>query len=337
MWSFPSYDPNLLSTHDQAAANDARAALEPDTPHLAADPRRLPALVLPRLDLQGRHRVDRRRARRGHARREPVYPPASAFDIDFTDDELVELRRRRRAAAPCSQILARSAATPPSPTMGVDTIGEDGMVAGAEPFGFNERPPVRPARRRRRRRSPPTSPTTRATARSPGRRSARATSRPRRCRWRWSPPPSPTTAWSWRPTCSTGSPTTGAATVARARARGVAAAAVARRPPPPCGRRWSASSRTAAAGRPASPASSSAARPAPPSSAPTRRRATPGSSPSPARPDGPPEVAVAVIVEAQPGVSEVTGGRVAAPIARAVMEAVLNPGDSRAARLVRSR
>ena len=40
-------------------------------------------------------------------------------------------------------------------------------------------------------------------------------------------------------------------------------------------------------------------------------------------PGQPAQVAVAVIVEAQPGVSEVTGGRVAAPIARAVMEKVL--------------
>ncbi len=36
-----------------------------------------------------------------------------------------------------------------------------------------------------------------------------------------------------------------------------------------------------------------------------------------------PEVAVAVLIQAQPGASEQTGGRVAAPIARAVMEAVL--------------
>jgi peptidoglycan glycosyltransferase len=44
-------------------------------------------------------------------------------------------------------------------------------------------------------------------------------------------------------------------------------------------------------------------------------------------PGGAPEVAVAVIVEAQPGVSEVTGGRLAAPVARAVIEAVLGaPG-----------
>ncbi len=38
-------------------------------------------------------------------------------------------------------------------------------------------------------------------------------------------------------------------------------------------------------------------------------------------PDGPPEIAVAVIVEAQPGASEQTGGSVAAPIAQAVIRA----------------
>lgn len=40
-------------------------------------------------------------------------------------------------------------------------------------------------------------------------------------------------------------------------------------------------------------------------------------------PSDDPEVAVAVVVENQPGVSETTGGRVAAPIARAVMQAAL--------------
>ncbi len=39
---------------------------------------------------------------------------------------------------------------------------------------------------------------------------------------------------------------------------------------------------------------------------------------------GPAEIAVAVIVEAQPGASEQTGGAVAAPIARAVIEAALS-------------
>ena len=43
-------------------------------------------------------------------------------------------------------------------------------------------------------------------------------------------------------------------------------------------------------------------------------------------PDAPAELAVAVIVEAQEGASEQTGGRVAAPIARAVIEAVFAGG-----------
>ena len=42
-------------------------------------------------------------------------------------------------------------------------------------------------------------------------------------------------------------------------------------------------------------------------------------------PGAPPEVAVAVLVEGQPGASEQTGGRVAAPIARAVIQAALAP------------
>ena len=42
-------------------------------------------------------------------------------------------------------------------------------------------------------------------------------------------------------------------------------------------------------------------------------------------PGGEPELAIAVIVENQPGVSENTGGRVAAPIARAVLEVALQP------------
>jgi peptidoglycan glycosyltransferase len=46
-------------------------------------------------------------------------------------------------------------------------------------------------------------------------------------------------------------------------------------------------------------------------------------------PGQPAEVAVAVIVEGQDGASEQTGGQVAAPIARAVMEAVLQQRGQR--------
>ena len=69
-------------------------------------------------------------------------------------------------------------------------------------------------------------------------------------------------------------------------------------------------------------ASTSAARRAPPSSAPTRPARTRGSSASAAPPAASPSIAVAVIVEGQPGASEQTGGRVAAPIAQAVTRGV---------------
>ncbi|MCU1453794.1 MAG: Cell division protein FtsI/penicillin-binding protein 2 [Acidimicrobiales bacterium] len=44
-----------------------------------------------------------------------------------------------------------------------------------------------------------------------------------------------------------------------------------------------------------------------------------------AGPAGDPKIAFAVIVERQPGISESTGGRVAAPIAKALIQAALNP------------
>ncbi len=50
---------------------------------------------------------------------------------------------------------------------------------------------------------------------------------------------------------------------------------------------------------------------------------TPGSSASPGPEGEEPTIAVAVIVEGQPGASEQTGGRVAAPIAQAVLAAYL--------------
>ena len=44
-----------------------------------------------------------------------------------------------------------------------------------------------------------------------------------------------------------------------------------------------------------------------------------------AGPPGDPKIAVAVLVERQPGISESTGGRVAAPIAKAILQAFLTP------------
>jgi peptidoglycan glycosyltransferase len=70
----------------------------------------------------------------------PVFPPLAEFDIDFTDNELSNF-----GGATCGgalfEILARSCNTAFA-TMGAETIGEERMVRGAEQFGFNERPPL---------------------------------------------------------------------------------------------------------------------------------------------------------------------------------------------------
>ena len=78
-----------------------------------------------------------------------------------------------------------------------------------------------------------------------------------------------------------------------------------------------------------SPGSRSAARPAPPSSAPTRPGPTPGSSASPAPRARTPRSRSRSSCEGQPEVSEQTGGRVAAPIAQAVLKAALEHPLSR--------
>lgn len=138
MWSFPSFDPNALSSHDQAAANAARAALEPDTltsPLIPAAYRRsfFPGSTFKVVTASTGVEL-------GVVTPEnPVYPPASEFDIDFTDNELENF-----GGATCGgalfEVLAQSCNTAFA-DMGVNTIGAGGMVDGAQRFGLNERPP----------------------------------------------------------------------------------------------------------------------------------------------------------------------------------------------------
>ena len=70
----------------------------------------------------------------------PDYPVTSSFDIDFTDDDLNNF-----GGASCGGTLFRILAVSCNTAfaqMGVETIGEQGMVDGAEAFGFNDRPPI---------------------------------------------------------------------------------------------------------------------------------------------------------------------------------------------------
>ena len=79
--------------------------------------------------------------------------------------------------------------------MGAETIGPDDMVDGAESLGFNaaRRPSTCPTPAKS---VFPTDFTNNLPEAGPGRRSARTTCRPPRCRWRWWPPASPTAARS---------------------------------------------------------------------------------------------------------------------------------------------
>lgn len=320
LWSFPSYDPNPLSSHDQSVARAAREALEPDSRRSPLIPAAYRQSFFPGSTFKvvtGAVGVDL-----GLVSPEaPAFPVVREFDIDFTDDELSNF-----GGSACGgtlfEILARSCNTAFA-EMGVDTIGAGGMVDGAERFGFNQRPPFdlpAPAASRFPTEFPAdqgNGPLARA---SIGQGDVSAT--PLQMAMVagaianggvvmaphvldrvtddqgtvvdehepevWTRAVSPEAARTMAE-AMVGVVTSGSGTAARIDGfvvggkTGTAQLGT----DPPSSHAWF----IAFAGPP----------------------------------DGPPEVAVAVIVEAQPGVSEVTGGRVAAPIARAVMEAVLRP------------
>ena len=322
MWSFPSYDPNLLSTHDQAAATAFRDALEPATltsPLIPAGYRRsfFPGstfkVVTGSVGVeQGVVTPD-----------DPDFPVAEEFDIDFTDDELSNFggsscggRLFDILAASCNSAFA---------AMGADVIGETGMVTGAESFGFNQRPPF----------DLPAPATSTFPTQFPDDQGNGPLAR-----------------------ASIGQGDVSATPLQMA----LVAAAVANdgvlMAPHVLDRVTDADGETVRTAdpevwqQPLSPGASQVMQEAmvgvvQNGSGRAARidgfvvggktgTAQLGTDPPSSHawfiafagpPGGAPEVAVAVIVEAQPGVSEVTGGRVAAPIARAVMETVLNLPD----------
>jgi peptidoglycan glycosyltransferase len=138
LWSYPSYDPNALSSHDLAAAQQARDQLEAD-----------PAKPLRARTYQERFPPGSTfKVVTGSTGVEfgvvtpdaPDYPVSSTYDIDFTNDDLNNF-----GGSSCGgtlfHILAVSCNTAFA-EMGVETIGETGMVEGAQGFGFNDRPPL---------------------------------------------------------------------------------------------------------------------------------------------------------------------------------------------------
>ncbi|MCB0970045.1 MAG: hypothetical protein KDA97_00800 [Acidimicrobiales bacterium] len=136
LWDYPSYDPNLLADHDVEASENAYALLE------AAEgdpllPRAYREIYPPGSTFKvvtGATGVETGMV----TPTEPVYDTITALDVPQTDRDLPNYD-----GLPCGgnlfEILAKSCNTSFA-QMGLD-LGPEAMIAGAEAFGFNDAPP----------------------------------------------------------------------------------------------------------------------------------------------------------------------------------------------------
>jgi len=136
-WSNPSFDPNPLSTHDKSASA-VKALLEaaPSKPLL---PKMYRELFFPGSTFKvvtGSIGVDDGLV----TPQQPVYPVRTSYDIDFTNDDLSNFGGEACGGA-LFEIL-RVSCNSSFAEMGDKTIGSQKMVEGAERFGFNQKPPI---------------------------------------------------------------------------------------------------------------------------------------------------------------------------------------------------
>ena len=136
LWDFPTFDPNLLASHDIAASNDAYALLEAaaGNPLLPKTYREVYPPGSTFKVVTGSTGVETGMV----TPTEPVYPTIRALDLPQTDRDLPNF-----GGSACGgtlyEILAKSCNTAFA-QMGLD-LGPDAMIAGAEAFGFNDAPP----------------------------------------------------------------------------------------------------------------------------------------------------------------------------------------------------
>jgi peptidoglycan glycosyltransferase len=136
LWSNPTFDPNLLANHDIPQAEAAYELLE------AADgnpmlPKAYQEIYPPGSTFKvvtGATGVQDGSV----TPTEPVYPTITALDLPQTDRDLPNFGGSACGGA-LFEILAKSCNTSFA-QMGLD-LGAEKMVAGAEAFGFNEQPP----------------------------------------------------------------------------------------------------------------------------------------------------------------------------------------------------
>jgi peptidoglycan glycosyltransferase len=134
MYSTPAYDPNRVATHDQAAADAAFAEFAAASPNpmraRAYQERFFPGSTFK--VVTGSIGLDTGVVTPA----EPRYPTATEFDIDFTSDELSNFGGSSCGGA-LPEIL-RVSCNSAFADMGANTIGQARMVEGAERFGFNQ-------------------------------------------------------------------------------------------------------------------------------------------------------------------------------------------------------
>jgi peptidoglycan glycosyltransferase len=138
LWSYPSYDPNLLSGQDIDAIRAARAALAPDT----LDSPMLPRAYRERFAPGSTFKIVTAAVgvdSAGVTATKPAYPvsrgyvpPASSNPIQNFEGSTCGGTLIAIITVSCNTAFAE---------MGAQTIGPDKMITGAAKFGFNTTPP----------------------------------------------------------------------------------------------------------------------------------------------------------------------------------------------------
>jgi penicillin-binding protein A len=137
LWSFPSYDPNLLSGHSQRGVQENRE-------RLLADPNKplLPRAYRERYFPGSTFKIITAAAALGSGLvtpDQPVYPTLRELDLPQTDRNL-----RNFGGSSCGGNIVqalRVSCNTVFAQMGLD-LGGDRLAAGADSFGFNKRPPL---------------------------------------------------------------------------------------------------------------------------------------------------------------------------------------------------
>lgn len=137
LWSYPSFDPNALSTHDFTATENAKKLLEaaPGTPLLAKAYRQIYAPGSTFKLVTGSTGVETGKV----TPTTPNYPSLSSLDVPQTTHNLSNYDGEV-CGGTLFHILAKSCNTSFA-QMALD-LGGPTMVGGAEAFGFNSVPPL---------------------------------------------------------------------------------------------------------------------------------------------------------------------------------------------------